>query len=92
MAKGLDVHTGGLRAASADSSAVAAEVLTSDVGGGIAASRPSGAGVSAFDAACSSVRLRQAGRVAGYADAMASAAAGCDAMDGGGADTISALL
>lgn len=92
MAIDLDVHTGGLRAASADSSAVAAEVLTSDVGIVVLASRPSGAGVSAFDSVCSSVRLRHAGRVAGYADALSSAAAGYDAMDGGNADSLSTLL
>ncbi|MFA5608096.1 MAG: hypothetical protein WDA07_13075 [Leucobacter sp.] len=92
MAKDLDVDTVGLRAASASSADVAAEVLTSGVGGGVAFSRASGAGAAAFDAACSSVHVRQAGRVAGHAEAMASAAAGYDAVDGGNAEIVSAVL
>lgn len=66
MANGLEVDTAGLRSGAHGSDAIAAALATGSVGGP-SSDGPSSSGVAAVDAAISSVRMRQAGRVSGLA-------------------------
>ena len=91
MGKDLDVDTGGLTAAAADSVAVAADVLTNCVDGPVSA-RPSGAGVAAFEAASATARMRIADRIAGQAGDVAAAGDRYETTDGGSADAIAVTV
>lgn len=91
MGKALDVDTGGLTSAAADSVAVAADVLA-DGSESSVSNRPSGAGIAAFDAANATARTRIADRIAGQAGDVAAAGDRYDAADGGSADAIAETM
>lgn len=85
----LRVDVGGLRAAAASSGDIAA-----GIGGGDAGStspHPSGAGVTAVDAAISKTQLRQATRISGQADNLTAGSARYDSTDGDGGQAITAV-
>ncbi|MGE2734737.1 hypothetical protein [Mycolicibacterium vaccae] len=91
MGKALNVDTGGLRSAGADSAAVAADVLAEGFDGSLSA-RPSGAGIAAVEAASAAARMRISDRIAGQAGDVAAAGDRYDATDGGNADAIAVTV
>lgn len=91
MAKDLKVEAVGLKAAAADSIAVAAHVLANRFDGSVSA-RPSGVGIEAFDAASAAGHSRASSRIAGQAGDVAAAGDRYDATDGGNADTIAVSM
>ncbi|GAT07838.1 hypothetical protein H7I77_20760 [Mycolicibacterium novocastrense] len=91
MAKNLEVDSGGLRSAAASSARAASEVFSSGEDGSVVASRPSGAGITALDAAAADVRAQQAHRIVVQADMLSTAGAIYDRTDGGSADAIATV-
>ncbi|KHO21127.1 type VII secretion target [Mycolicibacterium setense] len=90
MANGLEVDSGGLRAAAAGSDGIAAGLS----GGSFDTPRstqPSGAGVAAVNAALTSVRSRQSARMTGQADDLSASSARYDATDTDGGDAITTV-
>ncbi len=94
MANGLEVSASGLRAASADSEALAAGLLLGETANArlIGNDDPSAAGVSSVNAAMNLMRERQAQRVARQADDLSASGGRYDDTDGNGADAISVTV
>lgn len=91
MANGLEVDTGGLRVAAANSDDVGAALA--DAGScSLTASRPSSAGVAAVNAALTSVRQYQSDRMTGQAGDMTTSSARYDTTDSDGRDAISGTV
>lgn len=91
MGNELEVDSGDLRAAAADSDAVAG-TLAGASGGGPTGAHPSAAGVAALDAAIGAMRARQSARVSGQAGDLSVAGARYDGTDGVSAEDISATV
>ena len=91
MGNELEVDSGDLWAAAADSDAVAG-TLAGAAAGGPTGAQPSAAGVAALDAAISAMRVRQSARVSGQAGDLTVAAAHYDNTDGDSAEDISATV
>lgn len=91
MGNELEVDSGDLRAAAADSDAVAGTLAAAAMGGPTGA-QPSAAGVAALDAAISAMRARQSARVSGQAGDLSVASGRYDDTDGGGAEDLSATV
>lgn len=87
----LEVNAGGLRVAAANSDD-AATSLTSAATDGPTGSRPSSAGVSAFDAAIDAVRGRQSSRITGQASALSAGASRYDGTDRADAEAITVTV
>lgn len=79
MANDLSVDPGGLRAGAISSEMIAAELTAETVG--TAVESPTHTGVSAMDAAVSSVRARQSTRVSAQAGDMLAGASQFEAVD-----------
>lgn len=91
MGNELEVVSGDLRAAAADSDAVAG-TLAGVAGGGSTGAQPSAAAVAALDYAISGVRARQSARVSGQAGDLTAAGTRYDDTDGVSAKDISATV
>ncbi|CPR93365.1 hypothetical protein PP568_06965 [Mycobacteroides abscessus] len=91
MANGLEVDAGGLRTA-AFSSEVTAASLTAGSFDAAASSQPSGAGVSAMNAALTSVRDRQSARITGQVGDLTTSSALYESTDSDGGDAISGTV
>lgn len=90
MADELEVDTGGLRSAAANSESTAGTLT----GAGLTdatSTQPSGGGVAAVNAALASVRTRQSARITGQAGDMSTASARYDTTDEDEAGAISTV-
>jgi len=79
-----------LRTAAASSRDIAAGI-TSAGDGGSTSPHPSGAGVTAVDAAISTAQQRQATRISGQADGLTTGAGRYDSTDGDGGQAITTV-
>lgn len=90
MANGLEVDTGGLRVAAADSDGIAAG-LTGGTLDAAASAQPSGAGVASMNAALAAVKSRQSTRMSGQAEDLSVSSARYDTTDTDGGDAITTV-
>jgi hypothetical protein len=86
----LRVDVGGLRAAAAGSGDIAAGIV-GDGDGGSTSPHPSGAGVTAVDAAISTTQQRQATRISGQAADLTAGSARYDNTDCDGGQAITTV-
>jgi len=90
MANGLEVDAGGLRVAAAGGDGIAAG-LSGGTFDAVAIAQPSGAGVSAMNAALASVKSRQSTRMTGQAEDLSASSARYDTTDTDGGDAITTV-
>ncbi|MFV8172437.1 MULTISPECIES: hypothetical protein [Mycolicibacterium] len=91
MANELHVDAAGLQAAAASSDAVATALTSADAGNP-SSSQPSAAGVTAMNAALTSVRERQSSRITGQSADLSVSGVRYDSTDGDGRDGISGTV
>lgn len=92
MARNLEVEVDGLRTASSASTMVAAGLADRPVTESVSGSTPSGAGISALDAVCAEVRIRQSDRIAQQAAHLSSAGARYGDADHGSAAALDGAI
>lgn len=90
MADALNVDTGGLTAAAADSEAAAAGLAGTTLSGATS-TQPSAVGVGMVNAALSALQTRQSTRITGQAADMATGAAAYTRTDADGSDAITTV-